>query len=75
MVALAQQKSAQALSEGCAEIVQGDVGALPWDENQFTCAAGVEMLYFVDDPVQALRELYCTSSNRLLYKVSTFSLQ
>jgi SAM-dependent methyltransferase len=57
MVALAQRKSAQALSEGCVEIVQGDVGALPWDENQFTCAAGVEMLYFVDDPVQALREL------------------
>jgi SAM-dependent methyltransferase len=58
MVELARKKNAQALSEGRVEIIQGDVGTLPWGENQFTCAAGVEMLYFVDDPVQALRELY-----------------
>jgi SAM-dependent methyltransferase len=58
MVALAGQKNAQALSEGRAEIVQGDVRALPWDRNRFTCAAGVEMLYFVDEPVLALEELY-----------------
>lgn len=58
MVALARQKNAQALSDGRAEIVQGDVGTLPWDEDHFTCAAGVEMLYFIEDPVQALMELY-----------------
>jgi SAM-dependent methyltransferase len=58
MVELARQKNAQALSEGHAEIVQGDVQALPWDENHFTCAAGVEMLYFIEDPVQALEELH-----------------
>jgi len=33
MVELARQKNATALSEGRAEIVQGDVQALPWDEN------------------------------------------
>lgn len=58
MVELARRKNARALSEGRAEIVQGDVQALPWGENHFTCAAGVEMLYFVEDPVQAFRELY-----------------
>lgn len=58
MVALARQKNAQALCAGRVEIVQGDIGALPWSENLFTCAAGVEMLYFLESPVQALRELY-----------------
>ena len=38
--------------------MQGDVLALPWEGNHFTCAAGVEMLYFVEDPAQALAELY-----------------
>jgi len=58
MVELARQKNAQALSEERAEILQGVVEALPWDENHFTCAAGVEMLYFIEGPVQALGELY-----------------
>ena len=58
MVDLAREKNARALAEGRAEIVQGDVLALPWEGNHFTCAAGVEMLYFVEDPAQALAELY-----------------
>jgi SAM-dependent methyltransferase len=58
MVELARRKNAQALSEGRAEIVQGNVQALPWDENHFTCAAGVEMLCFVEDPMLAFGELY-----------------
>jgi ubiquinone/menaquinone biosynthesis C-methylase UbiE len=58
MVDLAREKNARALSQGRAEIVQGDVQALPWDSNCFTCAAGVEMLYFVEDPVLALAELH-----------------
>jgi SAM-dependent methyltransferase len=58
MVALARQKNARALSEERAEIVQGNVQALPWDEGTFTCAAGVEMWGFVEDPMQALRQLY-----------------
>jgi ubiquinone/menaquinone biosynthesis C-methylase UbiE len=58
MVELARQKNAQALCAGRAEIVQGNVQALPWGENYFTCAAGVEMLYFVEDPALALKELY-----------------
>jgi SAM-dependent methyltransferase len=57
MVELARQKNAQAVCEGRAEIVQGNVQALPWGENHFTCAAGVEMLGFVEDPMQAFGEL------------------
>jgi SAM-dependent methyltransferase len=57
MVELARQKNAQALSEGRAEIVQGNVQALPWDERTFSCAAGVEMLGLVEDPMLALQEL------------------
>jgi ubiquinone/menaquinone biosynthesis C-methylase UbiE len=57
MVELARQRNAQALFEGRAEIVQGNAQVLPWDESHFTCAAGVEMLYFVGDPALALREL------------------
>jgi ubiquinone/menaquinone biosynthesis C-methylase UbiE len=69
MVELARQKNAQALAEGRVEIVQGDVGTLAWGENQFTCAAGVEMLYFVDDPLPALTELYrvLKSGGRLVF--------
>lgn len=58
MVELAGQKNLRALSEGRAQIVQGNVQALPWNEGQFTCAAGVEMLCFVEDPALALRGLY-----------------
>jgi ubiquinone/menaquinone biosynthesis C-methylase UbiE len=58
MVELARHKNAQALLEGRFEIVQGDARTLPWGANHFTCASGVEMLYFVEDPQRALRELY-----------------
>jgi ubiquinone/menaquinone biosynthesis C-methylase UbiE len=49
MVELARQKNEKALREGHVEIVQGDVKALPWAENYFTCAAGVEVLYFLEN--------------------------
>jgi SAM-dependent methyltransferase len=58
MVELARQKNVHALSEGRVEIVLGDVERLPWEEDHFTCAAGVEMLYFIDDPLKAMGELH-----------------
>jgi ubiquinone/menaquinone biosynthesis C-methylase UbiE len=58
MVELARRKNMPALSEGRVEIVLGNVENLPWEENHFTCAAGVEMLYFIEDPLQALGELH-----------------
>lgn len=73
MVELARQKNAQALSERRAEIVQGNVQALPWDDNYFTCAAGVEMFGFIEDPAQALGELYrvLKPGGRLLFVTAT----
>ena len=58
MVELARQKNTQSLSQGHAEIVQGNVQDLPWNDNHFTCAAGVEMLGLVEDPMLAFGELY-----------------
>jgi SAM-dependent methyltransferase len=57
MVELARQKNGKALSEGRVEIIQGDVEALPWAANCFTCAAGVEMLYFTENPGRVSEEL------------------
>jgi len=57
MVELARQKNEKALYEGRVEIIQGDVEALPWAENCFTCAAGVEVLYFLENPRRASEEL------------------
>jgi len=57
MVELARQKNGKALSEGRVEVMQGDVEALPWAENHFTCAAGVEVLYFIEDPRRVSEEL------------------
>jgi len=57
MVELARQKNGKALSEGRVEIIQGDIEALPWAENHFTCAAGVEVLYFIENLRRASEEL------------------
>ena len=57
MVELARQKNGKALSEGRVEVMQGDAEALPWAENHFTCAAGVEVLYFIEDPRRVSEEL------------------
>jgi ubiquinone/menaquinone biosynthesis C-methylase UbiE len=57
MVVLAQQNNRRALFEGRVEIIEGDVEALPWAEGTFTCATGVEVLYFIEYPQWALEEL------------------
>ena len=57
MVELARQKKGKVLSEGRVEIIQGDIEALPWAEDYFTCVAGVEVLHFVENPRRASEEL------------------
>jgi SAM-dependent methyltransferase len=57
MVTLARQKNRRALSEGRAGIVHGDAEVLPWAGATFTCATGVEVLYFMERPTRAFREL------------------
>jgi SAM-dependent methyltransferase len=69
MVELARHRNAQALLEGRLEIVQGDVETLPWGENRFTCACGVEMMHFIEDPWRAMAELcrVLKSGGRLVF--------
>jgi ubiquinone/menaquinone biosynthesis C-methylase UbiE len=58
MVTLAHQKNRRALSEGRAGVVHGEAEVLPWAGSTFTCATGVEVLYFMQHPRRAFRELY-----------------
>jgi ubiquinone/menaquinone biosynthesis C-methylase UbiE len=58
MITLARQKNRRALSKGRAGIVHGDAEVLPWAGATFTCATGVEVLYFMKRPTRAFRELY-----------------
>lgn len=57
MLAIASELNADAIAAGRLELVQGDVGQLPWDDATFTCAAAVNMWFFVEDPDRTLREL------------------
>lgn len=57
MVALAGERNAQAIASGRLQLVCGDVGRLPWQDGQFTCAAAVNMFFFVESPEACLREL------------------
>jgi ubiquinone/menaquinone biosynthesis C-methylase UbiE len=58
MVSLARRQNEQASSQGRVGIVQGDIQALPWEKNTFTCVAGVEVLWFIEDLPGTLAELH-----------------
>jgi precorrin-6B methylase 2 len=46
MAELAKQRNRRALCMERVGIIEGDVRALPWAEETFSCAAGVKVLYF-----------------------------
>jgi ubiquinone/menaquinone biosynthesis C-methylase UbiE len=58
MAELAKQRNRRALCKGRVGIIQGDVRALPWAEETFSRAVGVEVLYFIENPQWGLEELY-----------------
>jgi len=58
MMELARERNRSGLSEGRVGIIRGDVSALPWAEGTFSCAAGVEVLYFIADPQRVVEELH-----------------
>ncbi len=58
MVDLSRQNNAQAVAAGRAEILQGDVAALPWEDGRFSAAASANMFFFVEQPQQTLAEIY-----------------
>ncbi len=58
MVEVSREKNTQAVAAGRAEIIQGDVAALPWGDGRFSAAASANMFFFVQQPRQVLAELY-----------------
>ena len=57
-VSMARKRLAERIAAGTAEIVLGDAGALPWDDERFSVVTSVNALKFVPDPGQALREIH-----------------
>jgi ubiquinone/menaquinone biosynthesis C-methylase UbiE len=57
-VGMARQRMADRLAAGTAEIVQGDVGALPWPDERFTVVTCMGSFEAFADPAQALAEMH-----------------
>jgi SAM-dependent methyltransferase len=57
MLALASERNTAAIVAGRLQLVYGDVHRLPWADDEFTCAAAVNMFFFVRSPLVCLREL------------------
>ncbi len=58
MVEVSRENNAEAIAAGRAEIVQGDVTALPWEDRRFSAVASANMFFFVEQPRQTLAEVY-----------------
>jgi SAM-dependent methyltransferase len=50
MVALAREVNAEAIAEGRLEIIEGEAERLPFADDDFTCAAMMQVFFFVDAP-------------------------
>ncbi len=58
MVEVSRESNAEAIAAGRAEIVLGDVVALPWEDGRFSAAASANMFFFMEQPQQVLAEIY-----------------
>jgi ubiquinone/menaquinone biosynthesis C-methylase UbiE len=58
MLALTSERNAQAIVAGRLQLIYGDVHRLPWGAGEFTCAAGLNMFFFVERPLDLLAELH-----------------
>jgi ubiquinone/menaquinone biosynthesis C-methylase UbiE len=58
MVELSKQTNKRAVERGKAEIVTGDAADLPWETESFTAGAAAHMFFFVERPVEMLKEVY-----------------
>jgi SAM-dependent methyltransferase len=50
MVALARELNAEAIADGRLEIVEGEAEQLPFADDTFTCAAMMQVFFFLDAP-------------------------
>ena len=53
-VELSRKNNADAIASGRAEILEGNVAALPWPDNRFSAGASANMFFFVPEPQKAL---------------------
>jgi SAM-dependent methyltransferase len=58
MVELARKNNEEDIKQSRVEIVQGDAGELPWQDNYFTACGCANMFFFVEKPEKTLREIY-----------------
>lgn len=58
MVELSKQNNRRSVENGKAEIVPGDATDLPWEDESFTAGAAAHMFFFVERPVEMLKEVY-----------------
>lgn len=54
---MARRRLAERIEAGTAELVEGDVAALPWQDGRFSAVVSLNVLKFVPDPDGALREM------------------
>lgn len=57
MLALASERNTASIVAGRLQLVYGDVERLPWTDDEFSCAASVNMFFFLESPQACLREL------------------
>ncbi len=56
MVRSARELNADAIADGRLEVVEATAEALPFDEDTFTCAATMQVFFFLPDPALMLAE-------------------
>jgi SAM-dependent methyltransferase len=54
----ARRRLAERIAAGTAEIVLGDAGDLPWEDDRFSVVTSLDALKFVPDPAAALAEMH-----------------
>jgi len=56
MVKLASNINENLVKSGKAEFIQGNVSALPWNDNEFSAVVGIETFFFWTEPEKSLKE-------------------
>ena len=57
-VALARRRLADRIAAGTVEVVQGDAGALPWEDGRFSVVTTMDAIGWFPDPARAVAEMH-----------------
>lgn len=58
MVTLASDINRKLIESGKAEFRQGSASSLPWDDNEFTIVAAIEVFFLLNETEKALKEIF-----------------